>query len=244
MRNLIVARLEADHNNVQKGKTPADRKPFDRVKARAAAEEACAQGTRKYVWGISFAPSTTIKRFKYFDEVDQNDACFMHSETQGTMFSTIGLDAGGHIVHYATTIFIDNERLDTWMIHCDFIEQVYPAFDSVDRRRISDQHPGLVSALKDHLTKGGKAFVCSKHHGPNVVREVNKAALAHYLLALEAPTMDVVCSLSLTHPSVHALGVFRARARMFVCDAGMTLFSPACARHVCVCGAWVTLVFV
>lgn len=191
MRDAIVQRMEADHNMAERKKLPQDRKAFDSVAARKIAEETCPEGPHKYLWGFSYAPSTTIAVFDTFEEIDHSDACFMHSETHGTMFSTVTRDGGHRTVHIASSIFLDNEREATWQLHTQFILETYPGFDSSKRRRIADLHAGLIKAIRDNL-KEGSLFVCSNHHKEHVLKKGGKEGLVHYMRAVKCATEDQV----------------------------------------------------
>jgi hypothetical protein len=77
-------------------------------------------------------------------------------------------------------------------VHFNFIEEVYPGLDSEKRRRISDQHPGLVKSLNEHLRQGS-SFACSYHHKDAVSKRGGKEAQALYLKAVKCATVDQVC---------------------------------------------------
>lgn len=192
MRDVIVQRMKADHEYEQ-GRLPlADRRAFDEDDARKIAEETCpADQSIRYLWGISWAPSTTKEVFDEFCTVSQHDGCFMHGETQGTMFASVGVDGGGHIVPYAVSIFIDNEREATWQIHFDFIEVQYPTFDSPTRRCIADLQKGLVKAL-ENFCQQGLYFSCYTHHKKHVMEHTSKGGMKQYSAAVFAPTKDQV----------------------------------------------------
>lgn len=102
--------FEADYNFAQKRKLLQDRKAFDSAAASRIAEETCPEGTHRYLLGISYAPCMTIAVFNTFEEIDQNDACNMHSNTQGIMLSVVTRDAGQHTVHIASSPFLYNEH--------------------------------------------------------------------------------------------------------------------------------------
>lgn len=74
MRIAIVQRMQADHNMAERHKLVQDRKAFDVASAAQIAEKTCPEGTHRHLWGISYAPSTTIAVFDAFEEIDQTDA--------------------------------------------------------------------------------------------------------------------------------------------------------------------------
>ena len=50
----------------------------------------------KFVYGISYAPSTSITTMDSMHDMEMLDAAHMKSDTPGTLFTTITLDADKH----------------------------------------------------------------------------------------------------------------------------------------------------
>lgn len=186
-----MQRMKADHDCAQKHKLLQDRNAFDSVAARNIAEETCPEGTHRYLWGVSYAPSTTIAVLEAFEEIDQNDACFMHHETQGIMLSTVTRDAGQQTVHIASSLFLDAEREGPWQLHNTFILETYAGFDSKRRRRIADLNNGLMRSIEDHLNEGS-LFLSSDHQKEHVEKRGGQEGIAHYLEAVKCATTDQV----------------------------------------------------
>ena len=215
MREVIVQRMQADHEFEVKKKAQEkanlcqrqreqreglegdddndNEEVFDLPAAIEAAAKAVRDGGR-YMYGISYAPSTTLQTFMHFHVVDFNDACHLHSKTNGMMFVTNTLDTDHHIVPIMYSIFLDNERQATWDLHNDAIDEAYTkaAFDTVKRRRIIDGDKGEIASMTSHLTLGNW-FACSMHlakrvstnvgQGGKIARMLYQAALNVWMIS-------------------------------------------------------------
>ena len=82
------------------------------------AEEGAAQ--KRYVYGWSLAPASSNGTFDKFHPVDMSDACNTTGGTPGTLFTTVHLDADGHVKVAAYTLLTDNERTESWDKHNEF----------------------------------------------------------------------------------------------------------------------------
>lgn len=185
-------RLRSDHEEAQKDVRAADKTIFDLDAAEKEALDLLADDDDQFVWGVSYASSTSIKTMNMMVEVDQNDGCHMHSETQGVMLNTVTIDSNHHIVPVAVSIFIDNERGGTWNPHNDFIVDTYgDDYDSPRRRRIIDLLKGLIASMTSHLSRG-LLMACYKHRSEHVGRTTigGKLGAAFYREAVYAATVD------------------------------------------------------
>lgn len=171
---------------------------FDEERARAAVCEEVPIG-QKYVYGASFAYSTSLKTLEFFHAVDLNDACHLHSLTNGTMFVTLCQDADRHLVPIMETLLLDNERRETWDLHNVAITEAYTQerFDTLPRRRIIDGDKGEIASMTANTLRGNW-FACQYHLGKNIATRTGRGgavAKELYKKAVHALSIPEVCSL-------------------------------------------------
>jgi len=149
----------------------------------------------KFVYGISYAPSTSITTMESMHDMEMLDAAHMKSDTLGTLFTTITLDADKHIVPLARSIFHDNEAHRTHDLHAKFCMEVYGAhrLNKSTRGRLMDCDKGSLRTHKERypLTQW---MACSWHRSDGVQRHCGVAQKEFFVEAVNALTQAQVAA--------------------------------------------------
>jgi hypothetical protein len=149
----------------------------------------------RFVDGILFAPSTSVRTVPKLQSVYQADAAHLNWGKY-TLYSAYGTSSEGQCSPVAFGILFGNEDKDSWCKFWEFAGSVHPSLNSAGNTIITDQDKGTKAAIALILPLVFN-FHCSYHRRQNIMRHCKGGTQVYKGLwmfnqLVTAPNMEVL----------------------------------------------------
>lgn len=149
----------------------------------------------RFIEGILFAPSTSVRTVPKLQSVYQADAAHLNWGKY-TLYSAYGTTSEGQCSPVAFGIIFGNEDKDSWCRFWEFAVGLHPSLNSALNTIITDQDKGSKAAIA-LLVPLAFNFHCSYHRRQNILKNCkggNKVYKALWMFnqLVTAPNMEVL----------------------------------------------------
>ena len=163
----------------------------------------------KYVTGVYFAPSTSVRKFNHALRLFSADAAHL-SWGSCTLYSLYGRNSNMGAFCIAHAIIAGNEDKQSWTSFFQFVLEHYPQINHVNTTIVSDRDKGLIGSILSVLPSV-TGFYCSRHRAGNIAGRFNRAAVVAFNLAVQAKTLE-----ALEEIKTHRIGALPSRAKSYI----------------------------
>ena len=193
VKRILIRMAHASHKRVESRKHRTDRISFDmeqwQIDNSESLRTSLEPGTNsKYVYGVYFAPSTSIARFNRTLRIFTADAAHLKWGSY-TLYSLYGRNANMGAICLAHAIIFGNEDKRAWKSFFSFVIEHYPQLNKSTTTIISDKDKGLLAGINSTLPCAA-GFHCSLHRKKNIVGKFRTLAGSLYTRAVCAVTIE------------------------------------------------------